>query len=963
MADSTTESRFRFIFKEFLLPLSDTNPLWYSFKRTSDGVPNLLDLLDMSNDQMMSFLHVCGLTDPSGTNILSDKVQDFIISNGLQKVVEHTRTKIKSAGSGGAQVHHHAFCIGDRKFPIGNKPGREPKSGGGSRRIPSLSRLQKQLKESIMSEGRQLVGDTMYQKIINVFYSSGKLGSLSSIIDAGERTMKQEEEGNVNNHDEEECIVAGDSVELERGGSPVGTSNIDDNEDDLLYLRVPSRLLPMLLNEKQSVSREELEVALVEIVGEIQDAREKRVTAIVGSQEIDVSPNSKQSPTKYPVMKRYGIPLGEARVHQGLLKELYQLNKKSLRTRSMFVDLGDNKKSSFVLIPQSHGYNRLRVNETKHKWFGTLMSALGGEGNEASSARDLFIHVSRQEQFREKIIEGVKQSGIRTFPHFDPISTFAMQSAANLNESQLAMLRRCCKAECGDYLFSSPFQIQRVLDLEHVLPLMGTLTIGTEKIPWMYKSVIEIVCLYMKTLLCESKGTLIARRVDVSVCVDHGKGHSRATMLVVARFWNDGVWTKRQQSFSVGSARCKKDSAEIVSGTFGERLNDDLNYLKAAGLVSFFKKNGGGNLFEDGYVMVGGQNVPDDAVWIGEAVIELFMSGDLLWFHTALGKEGYQSWWCPYCSAFKNDWQEKNHEAASAWTLDSLKEQARRIAAGELRKKNAREVLGVKDSPIFDAMEVDHYVVPVLHLTIGLTNDVLDHLVCECQAAAERFTTAYYILEGELARVTQDLGQASVELGTFMADKKEYIKDCRRRLRTKHQMTREQAATLDEEWDQFNGERRALQENLDNLKIAKERAEAKFQDEGNKAENSKQFGQPVRAFVDNVLRKRSIDRAVQHGGKLEGNQCRKLLRYSKEILLEIKEFVLSRPAECRVVGSDTDIEEVFSWHEFLLIALDGVLSGLRTPRYEVNDEIIGRTDEFRIRVLRIARYLGKRLRF
>ena len=115
-------------------------------------------------------------------------------------------------------MHHHAFCIGDRKFPIGNKPGREPKSGGGSRRIPSLSRLQKQLKESIMSEGRQLVGDTMYQKIINVFYSSGKLGSLSSIIDAGERTMKQEEEGNVNNHDEEECIVAGDSVELERGG-------------------------------------------------------------------------------------------------------------------------------------------------------------------------------------------------------------------------------------------------------------------------------------------------------------------------------------------------------------------------------------------------------------------------------------------------------------------------------------------------------------------------------------------------------------------------------------------------------------------------------------------------------------------------------------------------------------------------------------------------------------------------
>lgn len=961
MADSTTESRFRSIFKEFLLPFSDINPLWYSFKPTSDdGVPNLPDFLDMSYDQMMSFLQVCGLTDPSGTNILSDKVQDFVISNELQKVVEHTRTKIKSAGSGGAQVHQHAFCIGNRKFPIGNKPGRQPKFAV-ARRIANLSRLQNSLKESIMLEGRKLVGDTMYQKIINDYYSAGKLGSLS-IID-GERNMKQanfQEQENVNQ--EKEFIVAGDSLEPERGASPMETSIVDDADEDLLYLRIRSRLLPMILNEKQIVNQEELEVALIEIVGEIQDAREKRVTAIVGSQEIEVSPNSKQSPTKYPVMKRYGIPLGEARVHQGLLKELYQLNKKSFGTRSMFVDLGDNKKSSFVLIPQSHGYNRLRVNETKHKWFGTLMSALGGEGNEASSARDLFIHVSRQEQFREKIIEGVKQSGIRTFPEFDPIATFAMQSAANLNESQLAMLRRCCKAECGDYLFSSPFQIQRVLDLEHVLPLIGTLTIGTEKIPWMYKSVIEIVCLYMKTLLCESKGTLIARRVDVSVCVDHGKGHSRATMLVVARFWNDGVWTKKQQSFSVGSARCRKDSAEIVSGTFGERLNDDLKYLKAEGLLSFLKKNGGENSFEDGYIMVGRQNMaPDNAVWIGEAVIELFMSGDLLWFHTALGKEGYQSWWCPYCSGFKNDWQEKNHEAASAWTLDSLKEQARRIAAGELTRKNAREVLGVKDAPIFDAIEVDHYVVPVLHLTIGLANDMLDHLVSECQAAAETFTTAYYILEGELARVVQDLGQASVELCTFMADKKEYIKDCRRRLRMKHRMTTEEAAALDEEWDQFNGERKALQDNLDQLKIAKERAEATFQEERNKPENSKQFGQPVRAFVDDVLRKKNIDRAVQHGGKLEGNQCRKLLRYSKEILLEIKEFILSRPAECRVVGSDSEIEEVFSWHEFLLIALDGVLSGLRTPRYEVNDEIIGQTDQFRIRVLTIARYLGKRL--
>ena len=80
-----------------------------------------------------------------------------------------------------------------------------------------------------------------------------------------------------------------------------------------------------------------------------------------------------------------------------------------------------------------------------------------GIGNEAALARDLFVHVSRLEQFQDEIVEAVKQAGIRTFPSFDPVATFAMQLAANLNEAQLIILRQCCKAECGDYLFSSPF--------------------------------------------------------------------------------------------------------------------------------------------------------------------------------------------------------------------------------------------------------------------------------------------------------------------------------------------------------------------------------------------------------------------------------------------------------------------------------------------------------------------------
>ena len=92
---------------------------------------------------------------------------------------------------------------------------------------------------------------------------------------------------------------------------------------------------------------------------------------------------------------------------------------------------------------------------------------------------------------------------------------------------------------------------------------------------------------------------------------------------------------------------------------------------------------------------------------------------------------------------------------------------------------------------------------------------------------------------------------------------------------------------------------------------------------------------------------------------MEGNQCRKLLSRSAEILLEIRGYICTRQQEYRIVGTNDEIEEVFHWHHILLVALDGLLSGLRTTRYKVDDENINETVQFRDRVLEISRYLGE----
>ena len=48
---------------------------------------------------------------------------------------------------------------------------------------------------------------------------------------------------------------------------------------------------------------------------------------------------------------------------------------------------------------------------------------------------------------------------------------------------------------------------------------------------------------------------------------------------------------------------------------------------------------------------------------------------------------------------------------------------------------------------LFDAVDIDHFIMPVLHLSLGLVNGVYKNLVAECQAGYEAFTEEYYELE------------------------------------------------------------------------------------------------------------------------------------------------------------------------------------------------------------------------
>jgi hypothetical protein len=98
---------------------------------------------------------------------------------------------------------------------------------------------------------------------------------------------------------------------------------------------------------------------------------------------------------------------------------------------------------------------------------------------------DLFIHVGRKEEYKEAIVEAIKMNGDRVIRQLDPVATFAIQSACNMNAAQFKTLRRCAFSEFGFQLFSLPHtgRIKQVIGLEHVEPIDGFYKYRSEMIP------------------------------------------------------------------------------------------------------------------------------------------------------------------------------------------------------------------------------------------------------------------------------------------------------------------------------------------------------------------------------------------------------------------------------------------------------------------------------------------------
>ncbi|MFN9983312.1 MAG: hypothetical protein ACK53Y_25515, partial [bacterium] len=67
------------------------------------------------------------------------------------------------------------------------------------------------------------------------------------------------------------------------------------------------------------------------------------------------------------------------------------------------------------------------------------------------------------------------------------------------------------------------------------------------------------------------------------------------------------------------------------------------------------------------------------------------------------------------------------HHLGECWTLDAMQELRQELALGNLNDADNMKVY--TELPLFDSVPIEKHIVPVLHLLIGVGNNLLESLL------------------------------------------------------------------------------------------------------------------------------------------------------------------------------------------------------------------------------------------
>jgi hypothetical protein len=342
----------------------------------------------------------------------------------------------------------------------------------------------------------------------------------------------------------------------------------------------------------------------------------------------------------------------------------------------------------------------------------------------------------------------------------------------------------------------------------------------------------------------------------------------------------------------------------------------------------------------------------DEDTLVLNVPIRVFITGDLELYATAVWKEGMDKAHCHWCKLPSARWQTYGHAPGSKWILEELKRVAGTITPTK-RSQNK-----VKNYPQLDCVLLERYIFPVLHVTLGLANRLLKHTIDYANLVVERTPEVLQtarILQIEAvhkyAAMKQEIADWGIRDGPTLMNM--YLAQGRldEQIKVEGELTEAEreaaildAASLKLEVAFFKKELSALKKQK--TELSQRNTAAKVEVAKVEKELGK-YSKPIRQGLEQILgRHWNIKRPSWHGGGILGNECWKLMAWSRLIFEQIKAFLLDQLEEDG--GSELAKTEVRKRCDIVATALllfDGFLSLVRAEHKYLTPQHITKARE------------------
>jgi hypothetical protein len=429
--------------------------------------------------------------------------------------------------------------------------------------------------------------------------------------------------------------------------------------------------------------------------------------------------------------------------------------------------------------------------------------------------------------------------------------------------------------------------------------------------------------------------------LDVVVGGDHGQLKFRMVMQLISQKKAKTEVPAVMHTIKVGHIDCAKDTREILESTIGTHINEGIqkNFGK---VLSICRRTHAFNCLDDSPIL----NGSFDEHFIS-LPITVFITGDLAFLSTLLGKEIMSTAWCPWCVLSKVQWSVANHQPGELWTIDKIIEVREKMDRKEL-PEDPEHLRGCTKMPLFDSVPIKNYIVPVLHILIGARNSLvnalfefmderIERLPEELIVARNNIITAEINLDDAIAVHDGWLQNDGISLSDFMIEKSRIIQQLKARNEDGSLLIRdrEEKKNLNVSKSDLNAAIKRLQadkkekvQRVDGFKkILRTMSNARREVEKRLGKVSRPIWEQIEetCFVN-----LGIERPYYHGGKYNGKATLKLLNDAQTVLGAVKEFLLTKVPEETQCSNEEVIKQFDIYIDFFTV-FDTIFSNSRTP--------------------------------